>query len=134
MTKTKTKKKKSVKKHANLASRYAAGPPAWNAPACGTDRQQTWAGTWANRSEHQHKQIKAGCGVNSGTKNTFLCKLGGAGTEMQRKRQRDRETERQGRDSETERERRTHTDAKSESESENSSSMRKNMARKAQRK
>ena len=64
------------------------------APACGKNRRQTGAGTWANRSGNQRKQLTEGCGVNGGPKNTFRCKLGGAGTEMDGKRQRNRETER----------------------------------------
>ena len=54
--------------------------------ACGKNRRQTGAGTWANRSGNQRKQLTAGCEVNGGPKNTFRCKLGGAGTGLEGKK------------------------------------------------
>ena len=70
-------------------------------PAYETNRQQNGVSAWAKRSEIQQKQITEERRVNGGLKNTFRCKLSGAGTERERDTHRETET----RESERQRER-----------------------------
>ena len=82
---------------------------AWTTPAYDTNSQQNGVPAWANRSEIQQKQITEERRLNSGLKNTFWCKLSGAGTERERERDRQRNRDERVRETVRQRERETHT-------------------------